>query len=114
VAAKWPHRTADRGPFKLLDVSVTCDPGGRAVALAVVNRDRDAAQTATLQFADAVATGVDAHEVNGADPSAQNSFEEPEAVKIERRSLDLSGQSFDYTFPAHSVTMLRFKMGAPE
>jgi hypothetical protein len=26
--------------------------------------------------------------------------------------LDLKGQSFDYTFPAHSITMLRFQMEA--
>jgi alpha-L-arabinofuranosidase len=48
AAAKWPHRSADLGPFKLLDVSATCDPEGRAVAVAVVNRDQDAAHMATL------------------------------------------------------------------
>jgi alpha-L-arabinofuranosidase len=49
-------------------------------------------------------------EVNGADPNAHNSFEKPEAVKIERLSFDLSGQSFDYTVPAQSVTLLRFRI----
>jgi alpha-L-arabinofuranosidase len=111
AAAKWPHRTADRGPFKLLDVSATCDAEGREVAVAVVNRDCAAAHTATLQFAEGVATGIDAHEVNGADPNGQNSFEEPESVKIVRHPIDLSGQSFEYIFPAHSVTMLRFRIG---
>ena len=110
AAAKWPHRSADLGPFKLLDVSATCDHDGREVAVAVVNRDHRAAHTATLQFADGVAIGVDIHEVNGADPGVRNSFEEPEAVKVQQRPLDLKGQSFDYTFPAHSVTMLRFQM----
>jgi alpha-N-arabinofuranosidase len=110
AAAKWPNRAADLGPFKLLDVSATCDPDGHEVALAVVNRDRDTDHTATMQFNGGMAVGVDVHDVNGASPETRNAFEAPTAVKNQQRPLDLSGQSFDYTFPAHSVTMLRFRI----
>ncbi|HLW03420.1 MAG TPA: alpha-L-arabinofuranosidase C-terminal domain-containing protein [Ktedonobacterales bacterium] len=111
AASPWGTRVADLGPFKLLDVTATCDAARRQVVLAVVNRDRDAAHTATVQFADGLATGVDAHEVNGATPGARNSFEQPQAVSVQQRPLEGVGQSFAYTFPAHSLTMLRFQMG---
>ncbi|HEU5367719.1 MAG TPA: alpha-L-arabinofuranosidase C-terminal domain-containing protein [Ktedonobacterales bacterium] len=109
-ASRWTHRVADLGPFKLLDATATCDPDRRQIALAVVNRDREAAHTATIQFMDGVAAGIDAHEVNGEDVTIRNSFDQPQAVSVQRRPLEQSGSAFDYTFPAHSVTMLRFQM----
>ena len=77
--------------------------------MAVVNRDRDGAHRATVQFADGAGVGLDVHEVNGADPGTRNSFEQPGAVAVQRRPLDCEGQSIDYTFPAHSLTVLRFQ-----
>lgn len=41
-----------------------------------------------------------------------NTFEQPQAVGVQQRPLEGAGQSFDYTFPAHSVTLLRFQMRA--
>src|SRR5260370_28732617 len=35
--ASWPHRIADLGPFKLLDVTATCDMNGHELMVAVVN-----------------------------------------------------------------------------
>lgn len=110
AASWWTLRVADLGPFKLLDVAATCDYERRQVVLAVVNRDRDAAQSATVQFAEGVAAGIDVYEINGAHPDARNSFEQPQAVGVEHRPLDWSGQALDYTFPAHAITMLRFQM----
>jgi alpha-N-arabinofuranosidase len=112
AAGSWHgHRVADLGPFNLLDVTATCDAAGRQISIAVVNRDRERAHTATLQFADAVvAVGVDVHEITGADPTARNSFEEPEAVTVQQRPLEQRGPSFEYTFPAHSITLLRLRV----
>jgi alpha-N-arabinofuranosidase len=113
AAASWrTHRVADLGPFNLLDVTATCDPEKRQIALAVVNRDRDAAHTATIQFADGAAVGLEAYEINGEQPGTRNSFAQPQAVAVQRRPLELAGQVFEYTFPAHSVTLLRLEMGA--
>src|SRR5207302_11352229 len=50
--ASWPHSVtdlelsrpygvADLGPFKLLDVTATCDTNGHELMVAVVNRDRE-------------------------------------------------------------------------
>jgi alpha-N-arabinofuranosidase len=111
AASWWTHRVADLGPFKLLDVTATCDAEQREVALAVVNRDQDAAHTTTVQFAQEGLVGVDVYEINGAHPTTRNSFEQPQAVSVGHRSLAVQGPAFDYTFPAHSVSLLRFQMG---
>lgn len=102
---------ADLGPFKLLDVAASCDAAGREITLAVVNRDRERALATTIQLVDAAATGVTAYEVNGANPDVFNSFEQPEAVRVQERHLNLGGSRFEYTFPAHSVTVLRLRAG---
>src|SRR5205823_7874438 len=75
------HHVADLGPFTLVDASATCDEAGRAVAVALVNRDRDRDLPVTLDLGGAVIAGaVSAWEVNGADVTATNSFETPRAV----------------------------------
>lgn len=105
--SSWPFRVADLGPFKLLDVSATCDVSERTLAIAVVNRDRDNAHPTTIQLTDeATMTEVVAYEVNGADPTTVNSFEQPHAVDIHEHRLDQQGQSISYSFPPHSFTLL--------
>jgi alpha-N-arabinofuranosidase len=47
------------------------------------------------------------YEVNGADPTIRNSFEQPEAVTVHMHQAQAAGDSVEYTFPAHSVTLLR-------
>lgn len=47
---------------------------------------------------------VRAYEVNGADTSVHNSFAQPHAISVQTRRLHAASE---YTFPAHSVTLLR-------
>jgi alpha-N-arabinofuranosidase len=47
-------------------------------------------------------------EVNGPDVGATNSFETPRAVDVASRRVELRGSRIDYTFPAHSITLLGF------
>jgi alpha-N-arabinofuranosidase len=102
------HHVSDLGPFQLLDVSATCDEAGRALTIAVVNRDHARDLPATIDLTGAsVAGAADAWEVNGPDVGATNSFETPRAVDVRPRRVDLRGSRFDYTFPAHSITILR-------
>ncbi len=50
------------------------------------------------------------HEVNGRDITAENSLADPHAVTIVAHSpIQNAASSFDYTFPAHSVTAIRLK-----
>jgi alpha-N-arabinofuranosidase len=103
------HQIADLGPFKLLDAAATCDATGRQVTLAVINRDKDRGHKATIQFAGGGApSSVNVAEVNGAGPEAMNSFEHPDAVGVREHRLNVGGSRYDYVFPAHSITLLRF------
>jgi len=105
--SSWPYRVADLGPFKFLDVTVTCDASEHELAIAVVNRDRERAHPTTIQLTDAATmTNIVAYEVNGADPDTVNSFEQPHAVDVQEHRLDQKGQSISYTFAPHSFTLL--------
>ncbi|MHB1414829.1 MAG: alpha-N-arabinofuranosidase [Chloroflexota bacterium] len=107
-----PHRVADLGPFPLLDVVATCDSDDREVVLGVVNRDRERAIETAIQLADGLAVkAVVAYEVTGAEPGVTNSFEQPDAVTVQEHLPVLQGTSLTYTFPAHSLTLLRLQVG---
>src|SRR3989441_368503 len=107
LEASRPYRVADLGPFKLLDVTATCDAHGHELMVAVVNRDRDRAHPTTIQLTDAATmTNIVAYEVNGADPDTVNSFEQPHAVDVQEHRLDQEGQNISYTFAPHSLTLL--------
>jgi alpha-L-arabinofuranosidase len=108
----WPHRVADLGPFKMLDVTATCDGAGQEVAIAIVNRDREHAHRTTIELSNGEAVNsIVAYEVNGQEPEVTNSFEHPQAVDVQEYHLDLEGKGgFEYTFPAHSVTLLRWRI----
>ena len=100
---------ADLSPFKLLDAAATCDAKHREVTLTVVNRDKDREQAATIQFTSGQApTSMRVAEVNGPGPEATNSFEHPDTVGVREHEVKVRGSRFDYSFPAHSITLLRF------
>jgi alpha-N-arabinofuranosidase len=101
---------ADLGPFTLLDAVATTDEAGQAVTLAVVNRDRERDQAATVDLGDAeILDGTEVAEVNGDDVTATNSFEHPRRVDVRERWFELGGRRLDYVFPAHSISVLRFR-----
>ncbi|GHO83955.1 alpha-N-arabinofuranosidase [Dictyobacter formicarum] len=109
--SRGSNSIAALGPFKALDVTVTSDPDGHELAIAVVNRDLEQDHTTTIQFADpATITRGQVYEVNATDPSSTNSFEQPDAVIVQERQLELEGGNLTYTFPAHSLTILRLHM----
>jgi alpha-N-arabinofuranosidase len=104
------HHVSDLGPFSLIDAVASCDEAGREITVALVNRDRERDQPATIEVAGAdVAGGVDGWEVNGPEVGATNSFEHPARVDVrERRATARSGW-LDYVCPAHSITLLRLR-----
>lgn len=108
--SSWPH-LADMGPFKLLDVTGTCDSSGHKLTLAVVNRDREHAHDTTIQLVDgATVNEAVAYEVNGTHPDVVNSFAEPQTVTVQEHRLDLKSSDIHYTFPAHSITVLHLSL----
>lgn len=109
--SSWPHRLADLGPFQLLDVAATRADDGHEVVLGVVNRDGERPLPATIELPDgAVVAEIKAFEVNGEAPGVVNSFERPEAVAVREHAVSPTGRPLQYTFPAHSVTLLRLRL----
>ena len=109
--SSWPHRVADLGPFPQLDVTATCDTAGQQLTLAVINRDREQALSTTIQFTDATPdASITAYELNADTPDTVNSFEQPNAVRVQKYHVENGGQSFTYTFPAHSLTVLQLRV----
>jgi alpha-N-arabinofuranosidase len=103
-----PWKVADLGPFQLLDVTATCDPAGRELCLGVVNRSPDQDLPTCIALDGHSLTGeLVAYEVNGPDPGVRNSFDQPNAVDVRTRRLQIGADPLEYTFPAHSVTLLR-------
>jgi alpha-N-arabinofuranosidase len=108
-----PWAVGDLGPFDLLDVSATCDSSGRELCLGVVNRSPDEPiRTAVQLQAGSLVGDVSVYQVNGPEPSSSNSFQNPRVVDVHSdRQAKQAGESFDYTFPAHSLTVLRLQLG---
>jgi len=50
--SRWPHRVADLGPFTLVDAAATVSADRRKVALTLVNRSPDQAETAEIVLRD--------------------------------------------------------------
>ena len=110
-SSTWPHRVSDLGPFQMLDVSATRDESGQTLVLAVVNRDQEKAQETTIQFIDEVRVRtLAAYEVDGDRVDVVNSFEQPDAITVKEKHQEQQGSSFNYTFPAHSFTLLQLQI----
>jgi len=106
----WPHRVADLGPFDLVDaVAVTSDEGAR-LTMAVINRDLERTIRAEIVVADAPGpvAGV-AHEINASTVAA----EAPDGVTVVERGITGAGPGLAYSFPAHSLTLLRLELPVP-
>ena len=89
----------------------TLDYDGRTLCISVVNRHRDQALTTRIELQGRVFDGpVEIHEVNAADVSATNSFEQPDLVGVRSRQLESAGSHVEHTFPAHSLTIIRARL----
>ncbi len=94
-----------------LDVSTTHDDKRKALSIAVVNRHREKPIRTVLTVRNArIAGPATAFEINGASPETENSFSEPENVKIVQKGMGDAGEKFEYVFPAHSVTLLKLSV----
>jgi len=91
-----------------LDVSATLDENKKTLSLAVVNRYESEPIAADVVVRDAkIQRKMSIYEINGTSPEAENSFAEPENIKVVRKDSTQAGEKFDYVFPAHSITLLK-------
>jgi alpha-L-arabinofuranosidase len=94
-----------------LDVSTTTDNDKKALSLAVVNRHRSQPIATTIHLRNARTDGnARVFEINGASAETENSFSQPNNVLIEQKSPISVGSTFDYSFPAHSISMLKLQI----
>ena len=102
------YTVADLGPFQALDVTVTRSEDRSDLTVAVVNRHpEDAVETSIEIVGGTVGQHAKVHEVNGPSVTSTNSFAEPSVVGVTEHVLEDAGQSLRYTFPSHSLTVLR-------
>lgn len=102
--------TRSFGPHPYLDASATYHEAERRVTLAVVNRHKDADLVATIQTDGAPVRGRRAYLITGADPDAQNTFENPDAVATRQLIFEVRGSQCDFRFPKHSISWLEFEL----
>jgi alpha-N-arabinofuranosidase len=96
-----------------LDVSATTDDAKNSLSLAVVNRHQSQPIATSIAVDGVHVDGkAQAFEINGASPDSENSFAAPENVRIQQKDPVPAGASFSYTFPAHSITLLKLNIAA--
>jgi alpha-N-arabinofuranosidase len=101
----------NRGTLGYLDVSATYDADGREVFINVLNRSVDEDITARVESQSGEpGDQLSVWEMNHPDLKATHGFGNDERVRPAMRtvSVEVAGGAFSYTFPAHSLTILRF------
>lgn len=107
------YRVGNRAPLPYLDVSASYDAKTRTIALNVLNRSKDRDLSTRVENQEGrLATDVDIWELNHSDLKATHTFGDDKKVRPVTRkatvSIDRGG--FTYTFPAHSLTILRMRV----
>jgi alpha-L-arabinofuranosidase len=96
------------GEVKYLDVSATWDPASKEVVVNVLNRSKDKDITATLENqSGGWSTHASLWQMNHADLKATHTFGDDRKVRPQTSNVELTGGQ--YTFPAHSLTIIRLK-----
>ncbi|MFV0592487.1 MAG: alpha-N-arabinofuranosidase [Draconibacterium sp.] len=94
-----------------LDVSATCNDGNE-LTICVINKHKDKAISTDIISQNGSFKGdFQIYEVNGPDLKSENSFEKIEVHTKEKASIQTKGSKVTYTFPPHSFTMIKGKIG---
>ena len=90
-------------------MAATCDAERRKLSVSVVNRHETQPITTAISVRGWQMPGSGtAFEINGSSPDVVNSLETPNNVTTSHKPLNKAGDKLEYTFPAHSVTLLKF------
>jgi alpha-L-arabinofuranosidase len=107
------YQVENRAPLGYLDVSSTYDEKNRTVYLNVLNRsEKMDLETRIDNVEGQVAGNVDVWEMNHKDLKATHTFGADQTVRPKTRTAAVSqtGNGFTYTFPKHSLTILKLKL----
>lgn len=116
LVASPTYRIQNRGgDVPYLDVSVTYNRDRRELYVNVLNRSRDKDITARIESQEgALANAIEVWELNHPDLKATHTFGDDAKVRPVTRTItvDVRDDAFGYTFPAHSLTILKLKMNS--
>src|SRR5499427_2654003 len=107
------YKIGNRPALSYLDVSATFNPSEGAVYLNVLNRSKGTDITAAIQNQEGQLDGrVGVWEMNNTDLKTTHTFGDDQKVRPKTRttSSDVSRNALTYTFPAHSLTILRLTL----
>jgi alpha-N-arabinofuranosidase len=99
-----------RAPLPYLDVSSTYDAKSKLIFVNVLNRNKDRSIAAHIEHQGVkIGTSVDVWEMNNTDLKAAHTFGDDKKVRPTTKTISVTPapDAFDYTFPAHSLTILR-------
>jgi alpha-N-arabinofuranosidase len=108
------YRIGDRAPLSYLDVSSTHDKKNGFVYLNVLNRSKSNNITTVIENQTGrLGETAAVWEMNHPDLKATHTFGADTKVRPSTRTVTLKrdGSASQYTFPAHSLTILRMKVG---
>jgi alpha-N-arabinofuranosidase len=112
VLVESPKYKPDAGrELGYLDVSATYDPKSKQVFLNVLNRSEKNDITARVDNVAGAPKGpVSVWELNNPDLKARHTFGNDKVVRPVTRTaaVKASGNGFEYTFPKHSLTILKW------
>lgn len=107
------YEVANRPPLGYLDLSATYDAAGGEIYLNVLNRSRDRDLVTRIEIQEgAPGPEVEVWELNHPDLKATHTFGADDIVRPVTRaeSVAVEENGFTYTFPAHSLTILRVEV----
>ena len=107
------YQLQNRPPLRYLDVSSTYNAKERAVYVNVLNRSKDKDLSTRIENQEGqLESEIGVWELNHADLKATHTFNDDQKVRPVSRtvSAQIQNNAFSYTFPAHSLTILRLKL----
>jgi alpha-L-arabinofuranosidase len=93
-----------------LDVSASFNDKKGEIIISVVNRNENKAiETSIVNQSGMLDNQATVYEINSPNLTDENSVHE-QKVKSVQKDLRFKGDNFEYTFPAHSFTMIKLKL----
>ncbi|NOZ03780.1 MAG: T9SS type A sorting domain-containing protein [FCB group bacterium] len=94
-----------------LDAVATKNDAGDRLIIKVVNKDTDNDKITSISLTGNPAPTIDSiatvYQINSADISDMNTLNNPNAVVIDSFTISYAATDFQFTFPAHSVTVIK-------
>jgi alpha-N-arabinofuranosidase len=107
------YKIQNRPELKYLDVSATYNAKDRALYVNVLNRSKDKDLTTRIETQEGQPdSSVGVWEMNNSDLKATHTFGADQKVRPVVRTISpkIDRNGFGYTFPAHSLTILKIKL----